>query len=246
MIASLPMYDTPHTRAANDRLWQSIRSHLGEGPETLDRDTDPHETWVRSDLVLSQTCGLPFRTELSGKVGLVGTPDYGVPGCPAGYYCSCIVVRSDDPRNSLADYQDAILARNDARSQSGWAAIVQHLSDAGLKVPSTIIETGAHRASAEAVADGKADFATLDAVTWELLKHETDLASRLRVFDYTIPTPGLPFITAKERDSQLLFDAVSKAIENLSESDRQTLMLRQLVRIPASTYGSITTDLTVF
>jgi hypothetical protein len=26
VIASLPMYDRPETRAANDRLWQLIRS----------------------------------------------------------------------------------------------------------------------------------------------------------------------------------------------------------------------------
>ncbi len=84
MTASLPMYDTPTTRAANDRFWHLIR----EDDTELDRVTDPHVTWMSQHLVLSQTCGLPYRRDLHGRVKLIGTPDYGVRGCPPGYYRS--------------------------------------------------------------------------------------------------------------------------------------------------------------
>ena len=63
MIASLPMYDRPETAAANDRLWQGVRTRLGEGPEHLVRAGDPWEHWQSPDLLLSQTCGLPFRSD---------------------------------------------------------------------------------------------------------------------------------------------------------------------------------------
>ena len=41
MIASLPMYDSASTRAANDRPWQAMRREFGLDPDTLDRKMDP-------------------------------------------------------------------------------------------------------------------------------------------------------------------------------------------------------------
>lgn len=79
MIAFLGMYDMPDLHAANDRLWTLIRQHLGFGPDTLSRGLDPWEIWQSPDLVLAQTCGMPFRTRLHRDVALIGTPDYGVP-----------------------------------------------------------------------------------------------------------------------------------------------------------------------
>ncbi|WP_299829959.1 phosphate/phosphite/phosphonate ABC transporter substrate-binding protein [uncultured Roseobacter sp.] len=238
MTASLPMYDVASTRAANDRLWTDIRARYGAGPLTLDRTTDPHKTWEDPDLVLSQTCGLPYRSELHGRVQLVGTPDYGVRGCPPGYYNSVIVVRKEDPRNDLAEFDGARLARNDVRSQSGWAAVEGHLAenDLGFSFSGNALDTGGHARSAEAVAEGQADLASLDAVSWALIKRETSLAAQLRVLLCTRPTPGLPFITARGRDPGLLFTAVHSAISALSAHDRARLLLKGIVAIPATDY----------
>ncbi|WP_299504273.1 PhnD/SsuA/transferrin family substrate-binding protein [uncultured Roseobacter sp.] len=238
MTASLPMYDTGTTRSANDRLWALIRKHLGRGPLELDRETDPHDTWDASDLILSQTCGLPYRSELHGRVALVGTPDYGVRGCPPGYYKSYLVVRKDDPRRDLASFAGATLARNDVRSQSGWAAVEGHLSesDFGFSFVGNTTDTGGHARSAQAVHAGQADIASLDAVTWTLIKREMPMAKELRVLTSTRPTPGLPFITSKGADTQTMFEAITRAIQELSARDRAKLLLKGLVAIPASTY----------
>jgi hypothetical protein len=64
MIAALPMYDRPETAGANDRFWESVRDHLGYGPMTLTRGRDHWDIWQSPDLVLAQTCGLPFRAKL--------------------------------------------------------------------------------------------------------------------------------------------------------------------------------------
>lgn len=238
MTASLPMYDTPQTHAANDRLWGLIRGALGSGPATLDRRTDPHATWADPHLVLSQTCGLPFRSALHGRVTLVGTPDYGVEGCPPGYYRSVIVAQKDDPRDDLSAFEGARLARNDRRSQSGWAAIEGHLAEQGLgfSFVGNTTDTGSHAASARMVAEGRADLAALDAVTWALLVRDTEIASGLRVLLQTRPTPGLPLITAKTRAPAPLFRAVDQAIGALRPLDREALMLRGIVSIPAEAY----------
>jgi ABC-type phosphate/phosphonate transport system substrate-binding protein len=238
MIASLPMYDTVTTQAANTRLWALIRSRLDAERVELDRMTDPHETWDHPDLLLSQTCGLPFRMGLHQRVQLVGTPDYGVTGCPPGYYTSCIVVRSDDPRTDLRDFEGNRLARNDVRSQSGWAAIEGHLQEHGFDFDfqNRTIDTGAHRLSARAVMDGRADLASLDAVTWELIKREEPEAGQLRVLLTTRPTPGLPLITGMRQDLDRVFSAVSQAIDALDAQDREKLCLKGIVRIPKSAY----------
>lgn len=240
MSASLPMYDVASTHAAYDRFWALIQKRYGRGPQILDRQTDPHETWEDSDLILSQTCGLPYRSVLHKRVALVGTPDYGVRGCPPGYYKSYVIVRKDDPRKTLRDFEGAVLARNDARSQSGWAAIAGHLAehDFGFSFIGRTLDTGSHAQAAHAVADGRADIAALDAVTWTLLKRENSVTKHLRILMSTRPTPGLPLITAKGQNTAHLFDAVESAIAALSGRDRARLLLKGIVAIPASAYLS--------
>ena len=173
MIASLGMYDRPETAAANDALWSLIRQGLRargiSAPDALTRGEGAYaEAWAAADLVLSQTCGLPFRAGLHERVTLIGTPDYGVEGCPPGHYRSVLVVRANDPRNTEADFQTARLSINDPMSQSGWAAVAEHFAGLGLAVPAVMV-TGGHRASADSVAEGRADLAAIDAVTWALL-----------------------------------------------------------------------------
>lgn len=246
MIASLPMYDRPETLAANDRFWALIRAGLAEmglaAPPALHRGGGPlMDDWRRADLVLSQTCGLPFRTALADKVRLVGTPDYGVDGCAPGYYRSVLVVRADDPRTQPAELSGAAMAYNDGLSQSGWAAAQNWAADMGWQFRAGPV-TGSHRASARLVADGGADFAALDAVTFSLLcEFEPDLTARLRVLAQTPPTPGLPYICAPGQNADALRGAIAAAIPQLTDADRRTLRLRGLVQIPASAYLAVRT-----
>ncbi|RGP39173.1 phosphate/phosphite/phosphonate ABC transporter substrate-binding protein [Pseudotabrizicola alkalilacus] len=240
MIASLGMYDRHETMVVNDALWALIRDGLRArgliAPDALTRgDAAYWSAWDSPDLLLSQTCGLPFRARLHRSVTLIGTPDYGVAGCAPGFYRSVLIARSDDPRATEAEFSTARLAINEPLSQSGWAAVSQHFHDLGLTLRPTV-QTGGHRASALAVAKGEADFAAIDAVTWELLSRHEDFATGLRVFAQTAPTPGLPLITAQPAQADALFEVVSHAIRALSEAQRHTLCLRGLARIPASAY----------
>lgn len=233
----LGMYDMPATQDANDRFWTLIRNHLGYGPQHLTRDRDVWDVWLDPDLVLAQTCGMPYRTRLHGQVQLVGTPDYGLPDCPAGHYCSVFVARDDDMR-SLGDLMPGVFAYNEALSQSGWAAPITHLSALNL-APEHLLETGGHALSAHAVAQGHADLASLDALTWALLREHTDLGHKLREVGTTSPTPLLPYITAKTRDAAQIAHAVRTAIADLTDRDRQLLHLQGLIDIPAADYLAV-------
>jgi ABC-type phosphate/phosphonate transport system substrate-binding protein len=243
MIASLGMYDFGPVMAVNDRLWALIRDRLRAGgidaPDALTRGEGAYwQAWQSPDLLLSQTCGYPFRARLQGKVTYVGTPDFGVDGCAPGYYRSVLVARADDPRSTIADFDGARFAYNEALSQSGWAAPQTHAAKLGIRLPPAL-QTGGHRLSAEAVATGRADIAALDAVTYRLLATHTPEMSALKVVGLTDPTPGLPYITALGRDPDPIHAATRDAIAALTAEDRDILGLRGLVRIPVESYLAV-------
>ena len=245
MIASLGMYDRAEVQAAHDRLWALIRDAMrAQGmaaPQSLTRGAGAYwDAWTAPDLVLSQTCGFPYRARLHDKVTLIGTPDYGVPNCPPGHYHSVYVTHRGDPRSTLPDFANAALAFNEDMSQSGWAAPQNHARTLGLTLRPAL-RTGSHLASARAVAERRVDIAALDAVSWSMIAEWEPFAQDLQVIGHTPPTPGLPYIAALGTDAARVFDIITGAIAALTEPDRIILRLRGLIRIEPAAYLAIPT-----
>jgi ABC-type phosphate/phosphonate transport system substrate-binding protein len=242
MIASLPMYDRAETFSANDRLWSGIARVLGrEGvaaPARLDRTVGLWEAWLSPDLLLSQTCGLPFRTRLHRTVTLVATPVCDIAGVPPGHYRSVLVARRGDGRRALRDFSGATLACNDLLSQSGWAAPMAEAEAVGIAFGATRI-TGAHRSSAVAVAEGAADLAAIDALSWAMIRRWDDCAGALREIGATAPTPALPWITARSDLAPVLARALDEALADLAAMDRAALGLAGTVRLDAQAYLAV-------
>ena len=241
--ASLPMYDRAEAQAANDRLWAGVRDRLRAGgiaaPDVLERGVWPMwGRWSDPDLVLSQTCGLPYRARLHGVVTLVASPDFGLEGCAPGFYRSVLVARADDARRDPAEFAGAALAFNDGLSQSGWGAVWEYARDRGIALRPAL-ETGGHRASALAVAEGRADWASIDAQTWAMILRWDPWVAGLRVIGATRPTPALPYITAAGRDPGPLRDALAAAIAAMDAADRAILSLRGIAVIPAEAYLAV-------
>ncbi len=239
LIAAFGMYDRPETAAALDRLWAKMRDHLRamgqSAPQDLTRgDLAYMAGWTSPNLLISQTCSLPFRAKLSAQVALVATPDHGLEGCPAGYYRSVYVARKNGPKD-LRAAAGLDFAYNDDLSHSGWAAPYADHAARGLELRPKV-QTGSHRASARAVAQGQAGYASLDALSWALIARYDDFASNLVVIDATPPSPALPFITAKSRSPVPLRDALAASIAALSEADCQTLHLRGVTTVDQAAY----------
>jgi hypothetical protein len=234
MIATLPMYDRPETAEANDALWSLIRDALGHGPETLDRTLDLFDGWLHPDLVLSQTCSLPHRTRLAGRVTYVCGPDMRLEGCPAGYYNSVFIARKTDDR-PLADLLQARVAINQSHSESGWGAMHSKATARGMTV-ATPTETGAHGWAARGVAEGRADVAVIDANTWRQIRRYDDWAETLREIDRTRPTPAMPFITAAGNTPEPLAAALATAIESLPPAHQDALGLYGTAMLPEAAF----------
>lgn len=243
MIAALPMYDWPEVRAETDALWAAIRDAMrAEGfaaPEALTRGADPWAVWRDPDLLLAQTCGLPYAARLAGDVTLLGAPAFAVEGCEKGEYRSAVIARADSGAESLDDLAGARFAFNMRESQSGWAALDRttpiraHFGD--------LVETGAHRASVAAVAEGCADCAAIDAVSWTLARRHEAAAAGLRVVAWTDPTPGLPYISARRHapDAARLAGAVEAAVAALPPTVADALTLTGFRRWPEAAYAPL-------
>lgn len=229
MIAALPMYDAPSQKAANDRLWALVRDQLDcDAPAELTRDRDLWDIWQSPDLLVAQTCGLPFRARLMRQVYLVGAPDHRLPNVPAGHYQSVVVARPGAASRSMAGLR---LAFNDPLSQSGWAVVADldytpHL------------ESGSHAASAEAVLTGAADIAAIDANTWRYLVSCDVQYANLEVIHRTASGPTLPFITARPELREPLFHAIKAAFAALDPADADTIGMYDIV--PTRPYDYIT------
>jgi len=238
MIASLPMYDRPETQAANDRLWSLIRAGLGRGPERLTRGTSLWDDWRNPDLLLSQTCGLPYALGLHEVAQLVASPVFALPDCPPGHYFSWIVTRRDDPRREVADFDGARLACNSFDSQSGFGSAQILARKHGIAF-SDPLATGAHALSAKALAAGEAEIAMIDAVTWTMIERWDASAAALQIIGRTDPTPATPYITARGNDPAPIAAAMAGAIAALAEADRDLLRLTGVTHVSHDAYLAV-------
>lgn len=237
------MYTRHELAPAFDRFWVLIAAELKtagiEAPDTLSEATDLRALWENPNLVLSQTCGMPYRLYLHDKVALVGTPDYGLDGCPPGHYRSAFVARRDDPRVTLRAFADALFAFNEPTSQSGFAAPLNHVHAAGFTFVNRV-PSHAHVASARMVAQGVADIAALDAVSWGHMQRFDEFAKDLKVVAWTAPaTPTLPFITALGNDASAVRAAFEAAIERQDPQDRDLVGIRKLLPLSREDYLAV-------
>lgn len=204
------MYDWPEAQPATDAFWAVMRDALeAEGvaaPATVSRPEDLSAPWRDPGLVLGQTCGLPYVSGRCGGAVPVARPVYAVEGAGDGTYCSALICRAQDPRE-LAGFRGARAAINEIGSQSGCNALKDAFLQADLAdgpLFGDVVMSGAHRASALAVAAGDADIAAIDAVAWAMFAaFEPEAHANLRVLAWTRPMPALPFITGPETAPRL-------------------------------------------
>ncbi len=214
MTFALPMYASPgnavqdFAQALRAELRQRLPATWAERvPQTLEWPTDYLAHWLSPALLLSQSCGYPLTHALQGKVQLLGTFVYAVPGAEGIHCRSQIIRRREDTRDTLPAFRGSTVAYNGRDSQSGYnalRALIAPLAEQG-RFFSDALETGAHLQSIRAVLDGRADIAAIDAVTWALaLEAEPQWAHALTAWTDTAPYPGLPLITSTHTPAEVV------------------------------------------
>lgn len=210
MRASLPMYT--FDAAANAALWRALATAMAaEGiadvPADLEMPDDLPTHWRAPDLLLSQTCGYPLVMHLKREVAVLGAFVYAAAGCDGARYSSAFIARADDPAHGLIDFRGRRVAYNGVESQSGYNCLRAAIAPlaGGRAFFAETLRTGAHYRSLQAVANGDADLAAIDCVSFAgFIRREPELGRRVRVIGYSAAVPGLPLITQGATDTETL------------------------------------------
>lgn len=231
LSASLPMYQTPANAVDWDTLWGCFSSSLREAgfdaPAQLAHPADLLDHWRAPDLLLSQTCALPFRRYLTHSVSVLGSFDFSLPDCQPGEYNSFIITRIGESWEQLRAHGRPAI--NDHDSQSGANVLI----GLGIDIKQALV-TGAHVKSASAVIDGSADFAAIDAQTWRLI--DAQMRDKLHVIVRSKTTPGLPLISAKRFDAKRIVEALELAMADIPPEVLTRLCINGFVRMKNEDY----------
>lgn len=240
-FATLPMYDMAPLRPAWEALWKKVREDLAElkidVEPTLKWPDEPYVAWKDKALLIGQTCGWPLVSALQGKVVPFARFDFGLSETPPGDYRSVFIARqaikADGPLELEPLFHDRSvrIAVNGTDSQSGFRALGECLSRPLKLKPDRAIVTGSHAASIHAVADGKADLAAVDAVTWRYAKEHQPATKRVHVIAHSRSIPGLPLVTspAFADSADAMRKALRNAINRLDGETRKVLGIREIM-----------------
>lgn len=219
-VVTLPMYDLPEVRSSTSLVLDAIASNLceaGWAVRSVFRDFADHRAlvkhWLDPDTALSHSCGLPFLEELGAEVQVLGTFLWRGVSAHNGRYRSVLLVRADDPR-TIDDLTGAQPVINNPESLSGWCSLGAALHDRGYTAADfpTMIRSGGHARSIDAVTAGAADLAAVDGATFRLLqRHRPSVVERVRVIGFGPEVPATPLITRSHTPIDLA--AVRAALE---------------------------------
>ncbi|MBD8680251.1 phosphate/phosphite/phosphonate ABC transporter substrate-binding protein [Pseudomonas sp. CFBP 13719] len=221
VIAELSMYPAPTAVGSAYQRWLEETLQLLGIQRRGNWQSSLHELWLHPRLLLAQTCGFPLVTELKKQVRVVGRPCFTLPDASAGQHCSLLLVRRDDPRQSLPEFFDCRGAYNSIDSNSGMNllrhALIPHVREG--RFFKHLEATGSHRQSIAHVALDQADLAAVDSVTFAYLaRHAHSEVAGVRVLARTADAPTLPFITGFQGpEPESIRAAMNAALANLSE-----------------------------
>jgi ABC-type phosphate/phosphonate transport system substrate-binding protein len=148
---------------------------------------------------------------LAPFVEVVGQPDYSsFEGGEGVFYSSVVLMRREEGRVPVPPpgegkallpvglLRGRRLAFNAPDSMSGYLALERDLGSVceGMTIFSEAVETGGHRASIRAVAEGRADACAVDCRSWDMAKRFEPAAGALVPVGWTGRRKGLPYIAS--------------------------------------------------
>lgn len=205
------MYPFPAVRPAWEAFVAALHERLPWVPDELDWDEDVHASWRDDTCVVSHACGFPLVTQLAGHVRVLGAFRLAIPDARHHEYRSVLLARRPARPEDLAR-PDAVAAANGPESLSGWVSLVTATVGAGGAWPGRVVWTGAHAASLQALRDGAADVASIDALTLAHLRViEPSCVDGLHVIGHGPWVPSTPVVVrASATDAEV--EACRRAI----------------------------------
>lgn len=250
-VAQLPWYDFPELRAHTDSWWRGIAGHLRRlglenVPDDLARQPGYAERWRRPELLLSQACGYDVLYDEADHLVPVATPCYVADGCEGPRYRSFVVVRADSDWRSFQDLRGRSLAINQSTSHSGTNALRPHAAALHREGAffGSVMESGSHTQSLQALHRGEVDVACIDAVVLTILRHNrADAVANLRTVACTKTALAPPYVTSRQTPPELvaiLQEALRSAVQDPAlQTAREALLLRDFAFYPSTAYDEL-------
>lgn len=237
--ASLPMYDFPEVRKATDAWWTGVAKHMQltgvkDVPSQLQHDKPVKSLWQHNELLLSQCCGFDVVYGFKDSLNVLMITDWAVEGCHDGHYSSWVVVHEDSPHQHITELFNSVAVINGRESHSGMnglmSLIAPHSKDGFFF--RHINESGAHVDSLQAIQQKTADVASIDCITYALLKaHRPAAIAGIRIIGQTDAAPAHPYVTHSSlpKDTQQRMQyALKAAFDDASlDSARETILLKK-------------------
>lgn len=246
--AGLGMYPFPPLRPAFDRLWQAVRERAPWVPERLEWDVDLHAQWHDPATVVSYTCGWPLVTELAelaetGRLHVVGSFVFTIPEADGPTYRSVLVARR---AGTAADFAGSLAAANGPDSLSGWVSLLYAVHGPGARWQGEVLFTGAHLESVRAVHEGRAEVASIDAVSLAHIRRlYPELCTDLVEVGHGPQVGCLPVIAGAAVSAQQLAElraAFTAAVADPALADvRAALLVEAFVARHYADYASLRT-----
>jgi ABC-type phosphate/phosphonate transport system substrate-binding protein len=209
---SLPMYDFPEVQASTKAILDALSeafSKLGDSSKSAFPESSIHadlmRMWKDDSTLFSQSCGLPFVEDLHDYVDIVATLKWSGISDERGWYRTVIVAREELGVASLGDVGGLQPVITNTQSLSGWCSLGVALSDigAGASYVLPYVESEGHAKSLQFLQDKRADFASIDPGTFQLLqRHRPALTSGLRVIGHGPHVPATPLHVSKKRTAE--------------------------------------------
>jgi ABC-type phosphate/phosphonate transport system substrate-binding protein len=249
---SLPMYDFPEvqtsTKAILDALSEAF-SKLSDVSQPAFPESSIHadlmRMWKDDATLFSQSCGLPFVEDLHDYVDIVATFKWTGISDERGWYRTVIVAREELGVATLGEVGGMQPVITNQQSLSGWCSLGVALSDIGADASYVLpyVESEGHAKSLQFLQDKRADFASIDPGTFQLLqRHRPALTNGLRIIGNGPHVPATPMHVSKVRSAD--FDALQTAtLEVFSRHElagaRADIGIDSAVAIGASDYSLI-------
>ncbi len=243
-IAALPLYDFPQLRLETDTFWREIAKRLRNAgmtavPSRLTRRQDYAAAWGDAGLLLGQACGYPLMKQSRKRARIVATPVYTSWGCESFHHSSFFIVNANAPFGMLSDLRGRVCAVNGLDSNTGMNLLRAAIAPLAAAKPffRSVVVTGSHLASIEAIANGVADIAAIDCVSLaHLQRFNSTLTAGVRTIGRSRLVPSPPFITARETDDKTLA-ILHRALKDI-EADPKLASVRAALSIDGFEYTS--------
>ena len=206
------MYDFPEVQASTKALLVALSeafSKLGESSQVAFPESSIHadlmRMWKEDSTLFSQSCGLPFVEDLHDYVDIVATLKWSGISDDRGWYRTVIVAREELDIASLSGVGGMQPVITNQQSLSGWCSLGVALSDIGADASYVLpfVESEGHAKSLQFLQDKRADFASIDPGTFQLLqRHRPALTSGLRVIGHGPHVPATPLHVSKKRTAE--------------------------------------------